>query len=497
METAQGLLYGFSIALVPVNIFAALIGAFLGTVVGVLPGIGPMGAMAILLSTTLSLKPETALIMLAGIYFGAMYGGSTTSILLNVPGESTAVVTCLDGYQMAKRGRAGAALSVSAIGSFVAGTVGVIGLMLFSPALARFALLFSGPEYFMICMLGLFACARVSGNSIWKAMISIGIGMALATVGMQPVSGTLRYTFGLAPLMQGIDIVPVAIGLFGIAEILSVAEQAGGLPQIMKVRLRDLFPNREEIRRSIGPILRGTGLGFFIGLIPGPAALISTFASYNLERKVSKHPEQFGTGAIEGVAGPETANNAASTSAMVPLLALGIPFAPVTALLLAALLIQGVQPGPLLISDHPEIFWGVIASMYIGNFALLVLNLPLVGLWISILRIPEAPLMGLILLFIMIGTFSVNNSFFDLALAATMGLLGWLLRKLKFDLAPLILAIVLGPFMERSFQQAMAMSGGTPTIFFERTISLVLVISLIGILFGPFLFKLFSRRSSI
>jgi putative tricarboxylic transport membrane protein len=485
MGTIDGLIYGFSVALSLENFLAALIGALVGTVVGVLPGLGPMGAMALLLTFTVTLKAETALIMLAGIYYGAMYGGSTTSILMNVPGESASVMTCIDGYQMARRGRAGAALSIAAIGSFFAGTVGVVGLMLFAPAIAGFALTFGPPEYFSLCLVGLFALSRVSGGSFWKGLVVLGLGLALGTVGMEQVSGKSRYVFGILAMMQGIDIVPVAMGLFGVAEVLSVAERQGGLPQITKVKFRELFPNREEWRRSVGPILRGTGLGFVFGLIPGPSAVLSTFGAYNLERRLSKHPEEFGRGAIEGVAGPETANNAATTSVMAPLMSLGLPFAPPAALLLAALMMQGVRPGPLLISEHPEIFWGVIASMYIGNIALLVLNLPLVGIWVRLLQVPEHILMALILVFVMIGSYSVNNSMLDILVVGGMGILGWLLRKLEFDVAPMILALVLGPFMERTFRESLYMSRGDVLTFVQRPISLALLLVLAAIALGP------------
>ena len=493
MGTIDGLLYGFSVALTPENFLAALVGALLGTVVGVLPGLGPMGAMAMLLSFTVALKAETALIILAGIYYGAMYGGSTTSILMNVPGESASVMTCLDGYQMARRGRAGAALSVAAIGSFFAGTVGVVGLMLFAPTIAQFALSFGPPEYFSLCLVGLFALSRVSGGSLWKGLVVLGLGLALGTVGMEQVSGKSRYVFGVLALMQGIDIVPVAMGLFGVAEVLCVAEQQVGLPQITRVRFRELFPSREEWRRVVGPILRGTGLGFLFGLIPGPAAVLSTFGAYNLERRLSKHPEEFGKGAIEGVAGPETANNAATAAAMAPLMSLGLPFAPPAALLLAALMMQGVRPGPLLISDHPEIFWGVIASMYIGNLALLVLNLPLVGIWVSLLRVPGHVLMALILVFVMVGAYSVNNSLLDLAVVSGMGIVGWLLRKLEFDVAPMILALVLGPFMERTFRESLYMSRGDLLTFVQRPISCALLLAMVVIIVAPSIWRIVRR----
>jgi len=493
MDPLHGLLYGFSIAFAPANLLAALAGALIGTFVGVLPGIGPVGAMALLLATTSALRPETALIMLAGIYYGAMYGGSTTSILVNVPGEAASVVTALEGYQMAKRGRAGAALAVSAVGSFVAGTLGVVGLMVAAPALARFALSFGPPEYFAIALLGLFALSRLSGGSFWKALMMLALGMALATIGMEPISGTSRYTFGLVKLMQGIDLVPVVMGLFGVAELLVVAESAGGLPQVTGVKFRELFPTIAEWRLAFPAIFRGTGLGFLIGLIPGPATVISSFASYSLELRMSKRPDEFGRGAIEGVAGPESANNAATSAQMVPLLALGVPFGPATALLLAALMIQGVQPGPLLMTERPEVFWGVVTSMYVGNLALLILNLPLVGMWVSLLRLPQPVLVASILLFMLIGAYSVNNSALDLLVLVVMGIVGYVLRKLGFDLSGMILALVLGPMLEKTFRQSLIMGLGDPLIFVKRPISGVLVAAVLVIVVLPPLLRLGRR----
>ncbi len=494
MNPVEGLLYGLSVAVTPANILAAFVGALVGTFVGVLPGIGPVGAMALLLSTTLTLPPETAIIMLAGIYYGSMYGGSTTSVLLNVPGEAASVITAVEGYQMAKKGRAGAALAVAAVGSFVAGSIGVIGLMLFAPTIAQAALSFGSPEYFAIALLGLLALSRVSSGSFWKGLVVLGIGLALATVGMELVTGSTRYAFGQVQLMQGVELVPVAMGLFGVAEVLLVVERAGGMPRVTSVRLRELFPNAQEWKRVALPILRGTGLGFLIGLVPGPSAVISTFGSYNMERRLSKHPEEFGRGAIEGVAGPETANNAATSGAMVPLLALGIPFSPPTALLLAALMIQGVQPGPLLMTDHPQVFWGVVASMYIGNLALLILNLPLVGLWVSLLRMPQPIMLSTILAFVLIGAYAVNNSVLDVAIMVAMGIVGYVLRKLKFDVAPMILALVLGPFMEKSFLQSLYMGEGNPLIFFQRPLSAAILGITILILVGPAIWRLVSNR---
>ncbi|MBI3965409.1 MAG: tripartite tricarboxylate transporter permease, partial [Chloroflexi bacterium] len=435
-----------------------------------------------------------ALIMLAGIYYGSMYGGSTTSILVNVPGEAASVVTAVDGYQMAQRGRAGAALAIAGIGSFIAGTIGVVGLMVFAPTIAQMALAFGPPEYFAIALLGLFALSRATGGSLWRCLFVVAIGLGLATVGMDQVTGSSRFTFGQVALMQGFDLVPVVVGLFGMAEVLVVAERAGGLPRVTGVRLRELFPNAIEWQRSWPAILRGTGVGFLIGLIPGPAAIISSFASYNLERRLSKRPEEFGQGAIEGVAGPEAANNAASSAQMVPLLALGIPFGPATAVLLAALVLQGVQPGPLLMQNRPEIFWGVVTSMYVGNFALLVLNLPLVGMWVSLLRIPQAPLLAGILMFMLVGSYSVNNSMLDLIVVIVMGVVGYVLRKLDFDLSPLILAVVLGPFLETTFRQSLNMSRGDLLIFVERPLSAAFILALVVILVAPTVWRIVTGR---
>jgi putative tricarboxylic transport membrane protein len=496
MSSLEGLIYGLSVALTPENLLAALIGGLIGTFVGVLPGIGAVGAMAILLSTTSALRPETALIMLAGIYYGAMYGGSTTSILVNVPGEAASIMTAVDGYQMARKGRAGAALSVSAVGSFIAGTIGVVGLMFFAPALAQSALAFGPPEYFMLALLGLMALSRVSGGSVWRGLLALGLGLAFATVGTDIVSGRARFTFGNIALSQGIEIVPVAVGLYGLAEVLIVAEQAGVVGSVMSVKLRELFPSLAEWRRAMPPILRGTFLGFAIGLLPGPSGVISTFMSYRLERRLSKHPEEFGKGAIEGVAGPESANNAATSGHMVPLLALGLGFGPSVALLLAALTMQGVQPGPLLMQQRPEVFWGVVASMYVGNVMLLILNLPLVGMWVSLLKLPQSILLAFITMFMLIGAYSVNNSMFDLVVLIVMGILGYVFKKLRFELAPLVLALVLGPFLERSLSQSLIISHGDPTVFATRPISGVMTLLLILMILWPLIARMRSGGRS-
>src|SRR5258705_803280 len=367
MGPIEGLVYGFGVALTPANLMACFIGVVIGTIVGVLPGIGPVGAMALLLPSTFVLSPTTALIMLCGIYYGSMYGGSTTSILVNVPGEAASVVTGVDGYQVARKGRAGAALAVSAVGSFVAGPLGVVGLMLFASWLADAALQFGPPEYFALAVTGLAVLSRLSGGSVVVAFVMVGLGLAIGTVGMEPNSGVRRFTFGSVQLSQGLQLVPIIMGLYGVARVLVPAEEGLRRSEIARVRLRELFPTREEWRRSSWPIARGSVIGFLAGLIPGPATVLSTFIAYTVERRISKTPERFGTGAIEGVAGPEAANNGATAGAMVPLLSLGIPFSPATAVLLGALVIHGIQPGPLLMSGQPEGFWGVVASMYIGN----------------------------------------------------------------------------------------------------------------------------------
>lgn len=494
MNPLEGLLYGLSVSFIPINLFAVLLGVLVGTLIGVLPGIGPVGTIALLLPVTLKMRPETALIMLAGIYYGAMYGGSTTSILLNVPGEAASVPTTIDGYQMARKGRAGAALAVAAVGSFVAGTLGVIGLMLFAPTLAKFALSFGPPEFFAIALLGLCTLSRLSGGPLWQNLLVLALGMTLATVGMDPVSSFPRFTFGLNQLTQGIELVPVVMGLFGIGEVLCVAERAGGLPQVTRVRFRELFPTRAEWKRAWPAIFRGTGVGFVWGLIPGPSPILSAFTSYNLEQRISKHRQEFGQGAIEGVAGPESANNAATEGAMVPMLSLGVPFTPGTAMLLAALMMQGVQPGPLLISERPEVFWGVIGSLYIGNVALLILNLPLVGLWVSMLRIPQSVLVALIILLTLLGAYTINNSMLDLMVLVMMGIVGYVFRKINFDVSPMVLALVLGPMLETTFRQSLYSSRGDPLVFLQRPISAFFLVALLAVLLLPVLQRLFTRR---
>jgi len=493
MDSLHGLAYGFGVALTGPNLLACFLGVLVGTIVGVLPGIGPIGAMALLIPSTFALGPTTALIMLAGIYYGSMYGGSTTTILVNVPGEAASVVTAIDGYQMARKGRAGAALAVSAVGSFVAGTLGIVALMFFAPPLADVALEFGPPEYFFLTLVGLIFLSRLGGGSALKSFLMVGLGLLLGTVGMEPISGLPRFTLGQLQLSQGVELVPVAMGLYGIGEVLIIAEKITGIPQLVKVRFRELFPTVTEWKRAFPPMLRGGAVGFLIGLIPGPAAILSTFAAYALEKRISKHPEEFGKGAIEGVAGPESANNSATAGAMVPLLALGVPFAPATAMLLGALIIHGVQPGPLLMTQQPEIFWGVVASMYIGNIVLLILNLPMVGVFASILRLPQHLLMGLILLLCLVGTYSVNNSFLDLYILIAMGAAGYILRKLKFDMAPLILALVLGPMLEKTLRQSLFLARGDVWMLVNRPIAAVLLSAGLAAIVLPPLIRLLKR----
>jgi putative tricarboxylic transport membrane protein len=493
----EGLAYGFSIALTPANLFACFVGVVVGTVVGMLPGIGPVGAMALLLPSTFALHPATALIMLAGIYYGAMYGGSTTSILVNVPGEAGSVVTLLDGYQMTRRGRAGAALAIAAVGSFVAGTIGVVGIMLAAGWLADLAIQFGPPEYFAITLGGILLLSRLSGGSLVHAFGMVAIGLALGTVGMDSISALRRFTFGSVQLAQGIDLVPVIMGLYGVAEVLLLAEEGITRAQVATVRLRELFPTRQEWRQSAAPIARGSVVGFLTGLVPGPAAVLSTFIAYELEKKVSRTPERFGHGAVEGVAGPEAANNAATAGAMVPLLSLGIPFSPATAILLGALVIHGLQPGPLMISQRPEVFWGFIASMYIGNAMLLVLNLPLVGIFVSVLRLPQHVLGTLVLLLCLVGAFSLNNSVLDLWVLAVFGVFGYALRKLRVDPSPLVVALVLGPMMEKTLRQALFITRGSVLDLVARPLTAsILVVTLVAFLAPP-LIRFVRRRRAL
>jgi putative tricarboxylic transport membrane protein len=474
MDTVSNLLLGFSVALQPMNVLFCFIGVLFGTLIGVLPGIGPMGAIALLLPSTFYVPPVSALIMLAGIYYGAMYGGSTTSILVNIPGESASVVTCIDGYQMAKQGRAGPALGIAAIGSFIAGGVGVVLLGLVAPPLAMFALRFGPPEYFSLMFLGLTVLVYLANGPTIKALIMAAVGLVLGLVGTDAITGRSRFTFGILELNDGVGIVPVVMGVFGIAEVLLNVEVIVR-KKITDAKITGLLPTRQDWTDSVGPIARGSILGFFLGILPGGGALLSSFASYALEKKISKHPERFGRGTIEGVAGPESANNSATAGAFIPLLTFGIPNNGVMALILGALIIQGLTPGPLLMKERPDLFWAVITSMYVGNALLLILNLPLIGLWVRVLKIPYPMLFPLIILFCIIGVYSVNNSVAEVWFMIVFGVVGYLLKKFEYELPPMVLALILGPMFENALRQSLIISDGSLAIFFRRPISATLL----------------------
>ncbi len=476
MDIFQGIIHGFAVILAPAKLAACFFGVVIGTAVGVLPGIGPSGSIALLIPLTYYMDPISAIIMLAGIYYGTMYGGSTTSILVNIPGEAQSVVTCLDGYQMARQGRAGPALGISAFGSFIAGTFGVIGLMIVAPPLAEFALRFGPSEIFALMILALTLVGYLASSSMIKALMMAVLGLFLASVGQEAITAIPRFTFGSVNLQSGIDLVPLVMGLFGISEILLALEETSIEEKIAVPKFWSLFPNRKDWKDSAWPIARGSLLGFIIGLVPGGSGIIASFASYAVEKKVSRHPEKFGQGTIEGVAGPESANNAAAQGAFIPLLTLGIPGNAAMALTLGALKIHGVIPGPLMINEHPDIFWGVVASMYVGNFLLLILNLPLIGMWVRLLSVPNSILYPMLILFCIIGAYGVNNNVFDVGMLFFFGFFGYILRRLDFELAPLILGFVLGPFLENSARQALIMSAGGLSIFFSSTVSTVLLV---------------------
>ena len=482
METTLvSLAHGFAVALYPANAWYAFLGCLVGTLVGVLPGIGPLAGISILLPVTFGLNATQAIIMLAGIYYGSQYGGSTTSILMRIPGEASSVMTCIDGYAMAKKGRAGSALCIAAVGSWIGGTFGVLVLTVVAPPLATIALKFGPPEYTALLVLGLIFLAYMSSSSLIRTLLMASLGLLLGMIGIDNMTGHFRYSFDLAELGDGIGIVPVAVGLFGLGEILSTPS-VNAVQEVMTPKLRDLLPTRKEWGEASLPIARGTLLGFIIGIIPGSAHIISSFLSYALEKRVSRHPEQFGKGAVAGVAGPETANNAASTGAFVPLLALGIPTSPITAVLIGALMIHGVSVGPTLVNEHPDVFWGFVASMYVGNIMLLLLNLPLVSVFVTVLRIPYAYLYPLIIMFCILGVYAVNNSIVDVWIMLIMGIVGYALRKFEFDPAPLVLGLVISPILEQSLRQSLIMSNGNYLIFFSRPISASLMIVSIGLL---------------
>lgn len=471
MDILDMLIHGFFVSTSPDNLLACLIGVLIGTLVGVLPGIGPVGAIALLLPFSFTMDATASLIMFVGIYYGSLFGCSTTSILLNIPGEASSVVTCIDGYAMAKKGRAGAALAVAAIGSLIAGTMGLIGLTFFAPVMSRLAVTFGPPEYFAIAAVGLLILMKLTGTSMLKSSLMVVIGIMLGTVGLDSLTGISRFTFAVDELQRGLEFSVVVMGLFGIGEILDTLVRINRQQAVQSFRVRELYPSKGEIRRSVMPIFRGGVIGFLVGLIPGPAATISTFVSYAVEKRKSKHPEQFGHGAIEGVAGPEAANNAAASAAMIPLLSLGLPFSAISAILLSGFMIHGVIPGPTLVTQHPDLFWGLIASMYIGNVLLLIINFPLVGLFAYLLRIPIHILMPIVLIITITGAYSINHSIFDLVLLAGFGILGFAMKQAGYEPAPLALGLILGPTLETGLAQGLIIGDGNPWFFLSRPIS--------------------------
>jgi putative tricarboxylic transport membrane protein len=475
MEILDNVALGISTALSPENVLFAFIGVLLGTTVGVLPGIGPTGTIALLLPVTFNFEPVTSLIMLAGIYYGAQYGGSTTAVLINLPGESSSAVTAIDGHEMALKGRAGAALATAAIGSFFAGTVATVVLILFSPPLARIALRFGSPEYFSLIVLGLIASIALARGSTVKALAMIVLGLLFGTVGQDLYTGTPRFTFGQRELYGGINFVSVAVGMFGVAEILRNLESERTREVVTK-KVEGLLLTRDDLRRIVAPILRGTALGSFLGVLPGGGHVLAAFGAYSLEKRLSKRPREFGHGAIEGVAGPESANNAAAQTSFIPLLTLGLPGHPVMALMVGAFIIHGITPGPNVLVDEPALFWGLIVSMWIGNLFLVVLNLPLIGIWVKMLTIPYRILFPTIIAFACIGTYSLGLNAYHVYAIALFGILGYFLVKLGCEPAPLLLGFVLGPLLEEHFRRALILSRGDPTVFFTRPISGVLLL---------------------
>ena len=470
MELFNNLILGFGVAITPINLLYAFIGVLLGTLIGVLPGVGPVATIAMLLPITFNLNPVSALIMLAGIYYGAQYGGSTTAILVNIPGESSSVVTCLDGYQMARQGRAGPALAIAAIGSFFAGCVATLLIAVAAPPLAEIALKFGPSEYFSLMVFGLIAATVLARGSLIKAIAMVVFGLLLGIIGTDVNSGVLRFTFGIPELSDGIGFVVVAMGMFGTAEIIANLDLKDKR-EVFLSKVTHLYPTKEDLKRSWASILRGTALGSCLGILPGGGALLSSFGAYTVEKKISKHPERFGKGAIQGVAGPESANNAGAQTSFIPMLTLGIPGNAVMALMIGALMIQGIAPGPQVMNEKPQLFWGLIASMWIGNAMLIVLNLPLVGVWVTMLKIPYRILLPAIVAFSMIGVFTVNNSGFEVCLLAVFGLVGYVFSKLGCEPAPFLMGFVLGALLEEHLRRALVFSSGNPMVFVTEPIT--------------------------
>ncbi|SIR26305.1 TctA family transporter [Rhizobium sp. RU20A] len=496
MELFNNLALGFMTAGSPANLMFCLIGALLGTLIGVLPGIGATATIAMLLPITFQLEPVSSLIMLAGIYYGAQYGGSTTAILINMPGESSSAVTAIDGYQMARKGRAGAALAIAAIGSFFAGSVSTLLVAIFAPPLTAVALQFGAAEYFSLMVVGLVSSIALAHGSVIKALAMVSLGLLLGLVGTDIYTGTPRFTMGITEYADGLNFVALAVGVFGIAEILRNLEGDFNRTVLMK-KVTGLLPTKDDFRQMVGPVLRGTGIGSALGILPGGGAILASFASYTVEKKISKTPEEFGKGAIAGVAGPESANNAGAQTSFIPLLTLGIPANPVMALMIGAMIIQGIVPGPNVATEQPALFWGIIASMWIGNLMLVVLNLPLIGMWVKLLTVPYYVLFPTIMAFCAIGVYSVNGNPYDLYAVAGFGLAGYLLSKLRCEPAPLLLGFVLGPLLEENLRRAMILSRGDPSTFVTRPISATLLLIALGVLIVVFLPSVKAKRETV
>jgi putative tricarboxylic transport membrane protein len=492
----DNLLLGFSVSLSFGNLVYCFFGCLLGTIVGILPGIGPGGTIVLLLPFTQKLDVTSAIIMLSGIYYGVAYGGTLTSVLMNIPGEVSTIVTCIDGYQMARKGRAGPALGMAAFGSFFAGTLSVVGIMIVAPPLASFALSFGPAEFTALMVGGLALVTYLSSKSYIKSLIMAVMGLILGCVGLDPVTGAERFTFGSLTLLDGVNIAPLAMGIYGIGEVLAMTEEEGGNVFVRtSYKLKNLLPTKQDWKDSLGPIGRGSLLGFFLGLLPGGGAVLASFLSYGLEKRISKHPEKFGQGAIEGVAGPESANNSGTAAAFIPLLILGLPFNVVTAFILIAFMMHGVTPGPFILTQHPEVFWGVVTSMYIGNVMLLILNLPMIGIFVNILRTPYAVLAPLIAYVCFVGGFAQSYNPMDVLLMVFFGFVGYLLRKFDYEPAPLLLAYVLGPMLERAVRQSLILSSGNPNIFIKRPMSLAILSIVFLSLSAPFFKKAYNALS--
>ena len=481
MDLLSHLALGFGVALTPVNLLYALIGALLGTLIGVLPGIGPVATIAMLLPTTYALQPVSALIMLAGIYYGAQYGGSTTSILVNMPGEASSIVTCIDGHQMAKQGRAGAALAVSALGSFFAGTVGTVFIAGFGPPLAAIAQQFNSPDYFSLMVLGLITAVVLAHGSVVKAISMIMVGLLFGLIGTDVNSGATRFTFGVSVLWDGLDFLPMVIGMFGVVEIIRNLEQTDVHRDAITAKFRDLWPKWQDFKDSWAAVVRGTFLGSLLGILPGGGVVLASFAAYTVEKKVAKDPSRFGKGAIEGVAGPESANNAAAMTSFIPLLTLGLPSNAIMALMMGAMMIQGIQPGSAVMTSRPDLFWGMVASMWIGNLMLVIINLPMIGIWVKLLTLPYRFLYPAILLFCVIGVYATNNNEVLMLFTAGFALFGYILVRFDCEPAPMILGFILGPLMEENLRRSLVLSRGDPIIFLQRPISAVLLALSLGV----------------